>query len=91
MLESYVNEHAQCSQLHLYKKAGRARLGYLKPSSIISFSSEHVIKVSELQEEVEELQQDLSELQHDFTLAIEELADSQEAIEHMRCFSNGER
>ena len=65
------------------KKAGRARLGYLKQSSIISFSSEHVIKVSELQEEVEELQQDLSELQHDFTLAIEELAASQEAIEHM--------
>lgn len=65
------------------KKAGRARLGYLKRSSVISFSSELVIKVSELQEKVEELNQDLCELQHDFTLAIEELATSQESIEHM--------
>ena len=72
------------------KKAGRSRIGYLKRSSIIPFSSEHVLKVSELQEEVEELQeeveelqQDLSELQQDFTLAIEELAASQESLEHM--------
>lgn len=72
------------------KKAGRARIGYLLRSSIIPFSSEHVLKVSELQEEVEEmqkeveeLQQDLSELQQDFTLAIEELAASQESVEHM--------
>ena len=65
------------------KKAGRARIGYLKRSSITSFPSDHVLKVSELQEEVEELQQDLSELQQDFTLAIEELAASQESVEHM--------
>ena len=62
------------------KKAGRARIGYLKRSSIIPFSSVLVLKVSELQEEVEELQQDLSEL---FTLAIEELAASQESLKHM--------
>lgn len=43
------------------KKAGRAQIGYLKRSSVVSFSSDHVLKVSELQEEVEELQQDLSE------------------------------
>ena len=42
-----------------------------------------MLKVSELQEEVAELQQDLSELQHDFTLAIEELAATQESVEHM--------
>ena len=72
------------------KKAGRARISYLRRSSVIAFSSEQVLKVSELQEEVtelqeevEELQQDLSELQHDFTLAIEELAASQESLEHM--------
>lgn len=65
------------------KKARRARIGYLTRSSIVPFSSEHVLKVSELQEEVEELQEDLSELQQDFTLAIEELAASQESLEHM--------
>ena len=75
------------------KKAGRARIGYLKRSSIISFSSEQVLKVQEeveeLQEEVEELQEDLSELQHDFTLAIEELAASQESLESVTSQLNG--
>ena len=56
---------------------------YLTRSSIISFSSDHVIKVSELQEEIQDLEEDLSELQQDFTLAIEELAASQESVEHM--------
>ena len=72
------------------KKAGRARMAYLKRSCIIPFSSEHVLKVSELQEEVEELQEQVEELQEqveelqqDFTLAIEELATSQESLEHM--------
>ena len=65
------------------KKAGRARIMYLTRSSIISFSSDHVIKVSEPQEEIQDLEEDLSELQQDFTLAIEELAASQESVEHM--------
>lgn len=72
------------------KKAGRARIRFLLRSSIVPFSCEHLLKVSELQEEVkelqeevEELQQDLSELQQDFSLAIEELAASQESLEHM--------
>ena len=56
---------------------------YLNQSSIISFSPEHVIKVPELQEEIEELEEDLAELRQDFSLAIEELAATQDAIEHM--------
>ena len=59
------------------KKAGRARIAYLKKGSIVSFPSNHILKVSDVQEKVEELQQDLFELQQDFTLAIEELAASQ--------------
>lgn len=65
------------------KKSGRAWMAYLSRSSILSFPSEHVVKVPELQEEIEELEEDLAELQQDFTLAIEELAATQEAIEHM--------
>ena len=65
------------------KKAGRARIMYLTRRPIISFSSDYVIKVSELQEEIQDLEEDLSELQQDFTLAIEELAASQESVEHM--------
>ena len=65
------------------KKSGRARIVYLNRSSIISFSPDDVIKVSELQEEIEELEEDLAEFRHDFTLAMEELAVTQEAIEHM--------
>ena len=65
------------------KKSGRARMVYLNQCSVLSFSSECVIKVSELQEEIEELEEDLAELQQDFTLAMEELAATQEAVEHM--------
>ena len=65
------------------KKSGRAQIVYLNHSSILSISSEHVIKVHELQEEIKELEEDLVELRQDFTLAIEELAATQEAIEHM--------
>ena len=35
-----------------------------------------------MQEEIEELEEDLAELQQDFTLAMEELAATQEAVEH---------
>lgn len=56
---------------------------YLNQCSILSFSPECVIKISELQEEIEELEEDLAELQQDFTLAMEELATTQEAIEHI--------
>ena len=56
---------------------------YLNQSSVISFSPEHVIKVSELQEKIEWLEEDLAELEQDFTLAIEELAATQKPIKDM--------
>ena len=56
---------------------------YLNRSSIISFSSEHVIKVVELQEDITELEEDLAKLRQDFPQALKELAATQEAIEHM--------
>lgn len=53
---------------------------YPERCSIISFSPESVIKVSELQDEIEELEEDLLEFQRDYTLQMEEIAATQRLL-----------
>ena len=65
------------------KKSGRVRMEFLNRNSIIAVSHHDIIKVPQLQEEIEQLEDQIADLEHDFTLAMEELVHSQEAVEHM--------
>ena len=65
------------------KKTGRARQSFLDENSVLPVCSDDVVKVQQLQEQVDELQDYVIELETDLNLALEEVVQTQEAVECM--------
>ena len=65
------------------KKTGRARQSFLDANSVLPVCSDDVVKVQQLQEQVDELQDYVIELETDLNLALEEVVQTQEAVECM--------